>query len=170
MALFIPGYSTAGQFLNELNNQTVVIGERVEVECRISGCSDALRIYINGMQAAPRNHLSNSFKQSLDRSEYNASIRCDDNEYVGTFWMLVNNRTLSTVDYVVCRTDSQNVTEILRAYFIEKSNYGTEISRNYTEAQIETTSSSAKRMTLSLKVTMIMITLIICLHVSMCLI
>ena len=143
-----------------------MIGGRVEVECRISGCSDALRIYINGMQAAPKNRLSNSFKESLNQSEYNASIRCDDNEYVGTFWMLVSNRTLNTVDYVVCRIDSQNVTE--RAYFIEKSNHDTEIRRNYTdsEAQIESTTSSAKQM----KVSSIMATLITCLCVCMCLI
>ena len=106
-----------GQFLSHPNNQTVVIGDIAEFECSGHDCDGALRMYVNGeTQVAPRNYLLDF----LDSREYNATIKCRENDRVltGQFWIFVNNKTLNLVKSVTCRIDTDNQTIISNSGYI----------------------------------------------------
>ena len=88
-------------------NQTVTYGDIATFECRISGCVSSLRLLVNDMTIAP-----NATIQGLDRREYKVTIDyCPQNTNytVANFWFFVNNRTLTAVEYISCKIDSDIV-------------------------------------------------------------
>ena len=43
---------------------------------------------------------------NLDRRDYNATVNCEGDNYVGEFWMLINNRTLNIFKNISCKFDN----------------------------------------------------------------
>lgn len=91
-------------------------GDIVDFECRISGCADSVNMLVNGKNV-------DTLDLHLDPREINTSIGyCDnslrENQNVAMLWIVVNSRTLQVVDFVGCKSISNNGTAHLseRAY------------------------------------------------------
>ena len=92
-----------GQFIEQPINQTAIFGDYVEFKCIASNCDGILSIFVNELQAAPNNRLHSL---SLDQRDYNATVNCESSEYVGKFWILINNRTQDIFKNMSCKYDN----------------------------------------------------------------
>lgn len=92
-----------GQFLAHPRNQTAKYGYFVDFECRASNCGDTLRFLANDFGLAILD---------LDSREYGKNVTCSDSQLMGTFWMVVNNKTIQAVNYVSCNVTIVNSTGV----------------------------------------------------------
>ena len=62
-----------------------------------------MSILVNELQAAPNYRLHSL---SLDQRDYGATVDCEGSEYIGKFWILVNNRTQNIFKNISCKYDN----------------------------------------------------------------
>ena len=98
-----PGGVLHGQFTEQPRNQIAICGEYVEFKCAASNCNGILFIFVNELQVTPNNRLHSL---SLDQRDYGTTVDCEGGEYVGRFWILINNRTQNIFKNMSCKYDN----------------------------------------------------------------
>ena len=99
MCVFATGYfAIDAHFIDHPTDQTAAFGEFVNFECRVSSCSHTLKFLVNGKGLGHLNIPATDFEVYFRESE----ALCEQDQYVKTLSIIVNNKTLEIVKYISC--------------------------------------------------------------------
>ena len=85
-------------FIVHPTDQTAAFGEYVNFECRVSSCNHTLTFLVNGKGLGHLNISAADSKVYFRESE----TLCEQDQYVKTLSIVVNNKTLEVVEYISC--------------------------------------------------------------------